>query len=120
VQREKQTELLFGYAKLLEHQRHRDAEIAAHEIKRGVADDGEKKDARLPVAVFRGDFRRVGEHDGRGRGGLENFQQAGIHALAELLMGFFADDKQSFGLWPAGARNFPVESKSRGVSVSAQ
>jgi len=39
----------------------------------------------------------------------EHFQQSENHALAELLVGFFADDRQSFRLRPAARDIFQVE-----------
>ena len=44
--------------------------------KRGVAENGKEQDARLPVAIFRGDLRRVGQRDRNRWGGLENFEPA--------------------------------------------
>ena len=58
------------------HERHGDAEVLAHEIKRGVANDGKDQDAHLPATVFRRDFRRIGQRDRHGWCGLKDAQPA--------------------------------------------
>jgi hypothetical protein len=73
MHRQKQAKVHLVNAVLF-HIRHRNAQVFANEIERGVADDGGNKDARLPRAILLGNFRRVGQHHCRGRGGLKNPQ----------------------------------------------
>ena len=61
---------------MVSHEQHGDARIFPDEIKQGVAGDGKDQDTCLPAAIFGRDFRRIGEHDGRRRGGLEHSEPA--------------------------------------------
>src|ERR1700744_1149976 len=92
---EKQTELFLGDPQLLDHERHRDAEIFTDQIKCGVTDDGEEQHSHLPAAVRSRHGLRFRDQNRRGRSRAENFKEAGNHLLAALLISFAFHYKSS-------------------------
>ncbi len=59
MQSEEQTQLSFLEAETALHYRHGNAEVLANEIEGRITDDGTKKHAFLPEAIFLRDLVRI-------------------------------------------------------------
>ena len=75
MQGEERSQFRFGDVQVAFKDRHRDAEILAHEVERRIPHDGRHQDAPLPLAVFQFDQGRILHPHRQGRRRLEKAQE---------------------------------------------
>ena len=68
-------------AEIVFHQWHRDGEIRAHEIERGIADDRTQQHALSPVVILARDDLRIRQLNFGGWRGAEELEQSSEEAI---------------------------------------